>query len=71
MSSDWSKYDTTTPVFENPLFSDKEALRLRKDFYNSFYSPKYALKHMFKRNFYSRVMSRVAVNHLIWRIKGH
>ncbi len=71
MSSDWSRYDTTTPVFENPLLPDEEALQLRKQFYDSFYSPKYALRHMFKRNFYSRVMSRVAVNHLIWRIKGH
>ncbi|MGD6810175.1 MAG: B12-binding domain-containing radical SAM protein [Candidatus Bathyarchaeia archaeon] len=71
MSSDWSRYDTTTPVFENPLLPDEEALKLRKDFYDSFYSPKYAISHMFKRNFYSRVMSRVAVNHLIWRIKSH
>jgi len=70
MSSDWSRYDTTTPVFENPLLSDDEALQIRKEFYNHFYSPKYVIRHMFKRNFYSRVMSRVAVNHLIWRIKG-
>ncbi len=70
MSPDWSRYDTTTPVFENPLLPDEEALQLRKQFYDSFYSPKYALRHMFKRNFYSRVMSRVAINHLIWRIKG-
>ncbi|MDR2699233.1 MAG: B12-binding domain-containing radical SAM protein [Nitrososphaerota archaeon] len=70
MSPDWSRYDTTIPVFENPLLSDEEAMRLRTDFYNSFYSSKYAIRHMFKRNFYSRVMSRVAVNHLIWRIKG-
>jgi radical SAM superfamily enzyme YgiQ (UPF0313 family) len=71
MSSDWSRYDTTTPVFENPLFSDEEALKLRKQFYDSFYSPKYALRHTFKRNFYSHVMARVAVNHLIWRVKAH
>ncbi|MCL2134911.1 MAG: B12-binding domain-containing radical SAM protein [Candidatus Bathyarchaeota archaeon] len=70
MSSNWSHYDTTTPVFENPLLPDKEALQIRKDFYNSFYSPKYVLRHMFKRNFYSHVMSRVAINHIIWRIKG-
>lgn len=69
MSPDWSRYDTTTPVFENPNLPDEEALRLRKEFYDSFYSPKYALRHMFQRNFYSRVMSRVAINHLIWRIK--
>jgi anaerobic magnesium-protoporphyrin IX monomethyl ester cyclase len=71
MSSDWGRYDTTTPVFENPLLPDDEALKLRKQFYDSFYSPKYALRHMFKRNFYSRVMARVAVNHLVWRIKSH
>ncbi|MCL2288591.1 MAG: B12-binding domain-containing radical SAM protein [Candidatus Bathyarchaeota archaeon] len=70
MSSDWSQYDTTTPVFENPLLSGEEALRLRKEFYNRFYSPKYVMRHMFKRNFYSRVMSRVAANHIVWRIKG-
>jgi anaerobic magnesium-protoporphyrin IX monomethyl ester cyclase len=71
MSFDWSRYDTTTPLFENPILSDEEAMRLRKNFYNNFYSPKYVMHHMFKRNFYSRVMSRVAVNHIIWRIKGH
>ncbi len=71
MSGDWGRYDTTTPVFENPLLSDEEALRIRKQFYDSFYSPKYALRHMFRRNFYSRVMSRVAMNHLVWRIKSH
>lgn len=71
MSGDWGRYDTTTPVFENPLLSDEEALRIRKQFYDSFYSPKYALRHMFRRNFYSRVMSRVAMNHLVWRVKSH
>jgi len=71
MSSDWEKYDTTTPVFDNPLLPDAEALRIRKQFYDGFYSPRYALKHLFRQNFYSRVMARVALNHLIWRIKGH
>ena len=71
MSADWGRYDTTTPVFENPLLPDDEALKLRKQFYDSFYSPKYAMRHMFKRNFYSRVMARVAANHLVWRIKSH
>jgi radical SAM superfamily enzyme YgiQ (UPF0313 family) len=70
MSSDWEKYDTTTPVFENPLLSDEEAMRIRAQFYNSFYTPKYALRHMFKQNFYSHVMARVALNHLVWRVRG-
>ena len=70
ISSDWSKYDTITPVFENPLLPDKEVLQIRKEFYNSFYSPKYVLRHMFKRNFYNHMMSRIAINHLTQRIKG-
>lgn len=70
MSTEWNKYDTTTPVFENPLFPDAEAMKLRSDFINSFYTPKYVLRHMFRRNFYSKIMSRVAMNHLIWRIKS-
>ncbi|MDR2204178.1 MAG: B12-binding domain-containing radical SAM protein [Nitrososphaerota archaeon] len=70
MSDDWSRYDTTTPVFENPLLSDDEALLIRKEFYNRFYSPKYVLRHMFRRNFYSSVMSRVALNHMVWRLKN-
>jgi anaerobic magnesium-protoporphyrin IX monomethyl ester cyclase len=70
MSTEWEKYDTTTPVFENPLLSDEEAMKLRKQFYDSFYTPKYVLRHMFKQNFYSRVMSRVALNHLAWRVKS-
>ena len=70
MSPDWEKYDTTTPVFENPLLSDEEAIKIRAQFYDSFYTPKYTLRHMFKQNFYSRVMARVALNHLVWRVRG-
>jgi len=71
MSSQWECYDTTTPVFENPLLPDEEALKLRRDFYDSFYSPSYAFRHLFKQNFYSRIMARVALNHLVWRVKSH
>jgi radical SAM superfamily enzyme YgiQ (UPF0313 family) len=71
MSTDWGHYDTTTPVFENPLLPDDEVLKLRRDFYDGFYSPKYAFSHLFRRNFYSRIMARVALNHLVWRVKSH
>ena len=70
MSTDWSRYDTVTPVFENPNLSDEEVKDLRKNFYDSYYSPKYVLRHMFQRNFYGRVMARTAMNHILWRIKG-
>jgi anaerobic magnesium-protoporphyrin IX monomethyl ester cyclase len=70
MSTDWSRYDTVTPVFENPNLPDTEVKELRKKFYDSLYSPKYVLRHMFQHNFYSRVMARTALNHILWRVKG-
>ncbi|TRO43014.1 radical SAM protein, partial [Candidatus Bathyarchaeota archaeon] len=70
MSTDWSRYDTVTPVFENPNLPDAEVKELRKNFYDSYYSPKYVLRHMFQHNFYSRVMARTALNHILWRVKG-
>ena len=70
MSPDWSRYDTVTPVFENPNLSDEEVKELRRTFYDSFYSPKYVLRHLFNGNSYSRVMARTALNHILWRIKA-
>lgn len=69
MSSDWSLYDTITPVFENPVLRSEEIREIRRRFYDSFYSPPYAFRHLLKKNFYSRIMARTALNHLLWRIK--
>ena len=69
MSTDWSRYDTVTPVFQNPNLSDEEVKELRKNFYDSYYSPKYIVRHMFQRNFYGRIMARTALNHIFWRAK--
>jgi anaerobic magnesium-protoporphyrin IX monomethyl ester cyclase len=71
LSADWGLYDTVTPVFDNPLLSAEDIVKLRKGFYDSFYSPKYVLRHLFKGNFYSRIMARTALNHIIWRVKSH
>jgi anaerobic magnesium-protoporphyrin IX monomethyl ester cyclase len=71
MSADWGLYDTVTPVFENPLLSAEDIVKLRKQFYDSFYSPRYVFRHLFKGNFYSRIMARTALNHIIWRVKAH
>ena len=71
MSTDWGLYDTVTPVFENPLLPAEEILKLRREFYDGFYSPKYVVRHLFKGNFYSRIMARIALNHIIWRVKSH
>ena len=71
MSTDWGLYDTVTPVFENPMLSAEDILKLRKEFYDGFYSPRYILRHLFKGNFYSRIMARTALNHIIWRVKSH
>jgi anaerobic magnesium-protoporphyrin IX monomethyl ester cyclase len=69
MTTDWGHYDTITPVYENPLLSAEDIIKLRSNFYDEFFSSIYALRHLFKRNFYGRVMARTALNHLIWRIR--
>jgi hypothetical protein len=62
------------PVVENPKLPAEELNKIRKEFYNSFYSPRYALRQFvkgrIKGNFYSQMMTRLAVNHLIWRVKS-
>jgi len=70
MSLDWSQYDTLTPVFENPLISGEKLVEMRTKFYHRFYSPIYVLRQMFKGGFYNRILARVALNHIFWRIKS-
>lgn len=71
MSGDWTHYDTMTPAFENPSLSNEYMVRLRRSFYDKFYSPFYVLRHFFKNNLYGRIMTRTALNHLIWRMKRY
>jgi len=70
MSPDWSQYDTLNPVFENPLIPGEKLLEIREKFYHKFYSPLYVLRQMFKGGFYNRILARVALNHIFWRIKS-
>jgi anaerobic magnesium-protoporphyrin IX monomethyl ester cyclase len=70
MSHDWSLYDTTTPVFENPSISKEKILEMRKKFVDDFYSPFYILRQMVKGNFYNRFFARIALSHLVWRIRS-
>jgi anaerobic magnesium-protoporphyrin IX monomethyl ester cyclase len=70
ISPDWSKYDTVTPVFENPLVSNDELLAMRKKFYDDFYSPAYIFRQMTKGKFYNHILARIALNHVIWRMKA-
>lgn len=70
MSKDWTKYDTLTPVFENPEVSNEYMIHIRENFYNKFYSPLYIFSHFVKNNLYGRAMARTALNHFIWRLKS-
>jgi radical SAM superfamily enzyme YgiQ (UPF0313 family) len=73
MSSNWSLYDTVTPVFENPRLPSEKIKEMRKTFYNNFYSPSYIFRQSLKGlkgNFYSRIMARTALNHILWRIRS-
>ncbi|MEM0313771.1 MAG: radical SAM protein [Candidatus Bathyarchaeia archaeon] len=70
MDEDWSKYDTLTPVFENPQIPAKMLLDVRRKFYDEFYSSTYILRQIFKGGFYNRVLARIAANHFVWRFKS-
>jgi anaerobic magnesium-protoporphyrin IX monomethyl ester cyclase len=69
MSSDWSLYDLTSCVYENPELPSEEILKFRDTFYDKFYSPSYICRQYLRRNSYSRIMARTALNHMFWRIK--
>jgi radical SAM superfamily enzyme YgiQ (UPF0313 family) len=68
MSSEWSRYDMLTPVFENPLLS-VDLVEARREFYSNFYSWSYILGQQLRGTFYSKIMARTALNDRIWRTK--
>ncbi len=74
INSDWSLYNTMNPVIDNPLVPATEIAKLRTKFYNELYSPGYvvrqAIKGPIRGNFYSKLMMRLAINHLLWRVKS-
>jgi radical SAM superfamily enzyme YgiQ (UPF0313 family) len=70
ISRDWSRYDTTTPVFENPTISNEKILEIRKKFVDDFYSPQYILRQTIKGNFYNRLLARIALSHIVWRVRS-
>jgi len=70
LSPDWSLYDTTNPVFESPSISKEKIWEMRTKFLNEFYSPSYILRQAVKGKFYNRLLARIALNHLVWRIKA-
>jgi anaerobic magnesium-protoporphyrin IX monomethyl ester cyclase len=69
MSSDWSRYHEHTQVFKNPLLPLQKIEEMKKALYDDFFSPSYFLRKSRRRDFYSQVMARMALNHLLWRIK--
>jgi radical SAM superfamily enzyme YgiQ (UPF0313 family) len=74
ISDDWGLYDTMNPVIDNPMVPAEEIAKLRTRFYNELYSPGYvirqAIKGQIKGNFYSKLMMRLAINHLLWRARA-
>ncbi|MEM2953215.1 MAG: radical SAM protein [Candidatus Bathyarchaeia archaeon] len=69
ISANWDHYDEQTPVFVNPYLPAEKLRRIRREFYNRYFSPLYVLHKSFRNDFYSRIMARVALNDLLWRIK--
>lgn len=74
MSEDWARYNMMNPIFEDPLLPAEEISKMRKTFYDKFYSPRYVLRQFIKGNLkgnlYSKIMTRSAVNYLLWRIRS-
>jgi anaerobic magnesium-protoporphyrin IX monomethyl ester cyclase len=69
LSSDWSRFDNITPVFENPSMPAKTMIEARRKVFNQFYSPSNILRQSLKRTYYSRLMSRTALNYQLMRIR--
>jgi len=70
MASDWSLYDLTSCVFEDPDLPSEELIKFRDTFCDKFYSPGYICRQYLRRNSYSRIMARTALNHMFWRVKN-
>jgi anaerobic magnesium-protoporphyrin IX monomethyl ester cyclase len=69
MSTDWNGYDEQTPLFENPNLPPERIRAIRREFYNRYLSPLYILRKSMRNDFYSRVMARVAINDILWRLR--
>ena len=69
MSTDWSRFDNITPVFENPSMPAKTMMEARRKVFNQFYSPSYILRQSLKRTHCSRLMARTALNYQLMRIR--
>jgi radical SAM superfamily enzyme YgiQ (UPF0313 family) len=69
LSSEWSQYHEHTQIFKNPLLPLETIEKMKKAFFDEFFSPSYYLRKSRRKDFYSQVMARMALNHLIWRVK--
>ena len=66
---DWERFDMQTSVIHEPFIGKINLKKIRQKFYNEFYTPNYIVRHWVKGTFYSRLLARVAVNHILNRIK--
>ncbi len=69
MSSDWSQYHEQTQVFKNELLPLAKLEETKKQFYDKYFSPTYYLRKRFRSDFYSKIMARMALNHLVWKYR--
>jgi radical SAM superfamily enzyme YgiQ (UPF0313 family) len=69
LPSKWSQYHEHTQIFKNPLLPLETIEKMKKAFFDEFFSPSYYLRKSRRKDFYSQVMARMALNHLIWRVK--
>jgi anaerobic magnesium-protoporphyrin IX monomethyl ester cyclase len=69
MSSDWSRFDNITPVFENPSMPAKAMIEARIKIFNEYYSPSNIIRQTLKGTCNSKLIARTAINYQLQRIK--
>jgi anaerobic magnesium-protoporphyrin IX monomethyl ester cyclase len=69
LSSDWSRFDNITPVFENPSMPAKAMIEARIKIFNEYYSPSNIIRQTLKGTCNSKLIARTAINYQLQRIK--
>ena len=69
VSTDWSRFDNISPVFENPSLPAKTMIEARRKVFNQFYSPSNIVRQSLKRTHHSKLIARTALNYQLMRIR--
>ncbi len=69
MSTNWTLYHEDMQVFKNALLPLEKLEATKKAVYDSLFTPTYYLQKRIKGDFHSKIMARMALNHLVWKYR--